>query len=314
LPITIGIPFYNAEVYLADAIRSIIAQTYQDWELILVDDGSVDRSLQIANSTKDPRIRIISDGQNRRLPYRLNQITAEAKYDLIGRMDADDMCSPFRFEKQIEILKKNPSIDLVSTGLCSISNDNLPQGFRCHSETKPITIRGLILGKFGILHPAILGRKSWFLRNPYDETMKRTEDRELWLRTFSNNDLKVYILPEALYYYREDVNGTASKILQSHRDHLRLMKKYCTFEFNRYEMALFTAKTYCKSQIVRVLEALDKIKYLIKIRNKCIKDESMLNHFVNEIEFIRKINLYEELRLPYIKNYPAGARLQNRSR
>jgi glycosyltransferase involved in cell wall biosynthesis len=73
---TIGIPFYNAEAYLGDAIRSIFAQTYHDWELILVDDGSTDRSLEIARAVRDPRVRVISDGQNRRLPYRLNQITA----------------------------------------------------------------------------------------------------------------------------------------------------------------------------------------------------------------------------------------------
>ena len=101
MPITIGIPFYNAEVYLADAIRSIFAQTYQEWELILVDDGSTDSSLEIARSVKDSRVRVIADGVNRRLPYRLNQITAEAKYDLIGRMDADDIISPVRFEKQL---------------------------------------------------------------------------------------------------------------------------------------------------------------------------------------------------------------------
>ncbi|MEK5752755.1 glycosyltransferase family 2 protein, partial [Acinetobacter variabilis] len=72
--ISIGIPFFNAEKYLEDAIKSVLAQTFQNWELILVDDGSIDRSLEIARSFNDPRIRIIADGHNRRLAYRLNQI------------------------------------------------------------------------------------------------------------------------------------------------------------------------------------------------------------------------------------------------
>jgi len=64
MSITIGMPFYNAEKYLADAIRSVFAQTYQDWELILMDDGSTDQSLEIAKSVDDPRVRVFSDGKN----------------------------------------------------------------------------------------------------------------------------------------------------------------------------------------------------------------------------------------------------------
>lgn len=120
--ISIGIPFFNAEKYLEDAIKSVLAQTFQNWELILVDDGSTDRSLEIARSFVDPRIRIISDGSNRRLPYRLNQIINEAKYDIIARMDADDLMAVDRLEKQMKVLNENPEIDLVVTSLYSIGN------------------------------------------------------------------------------------------------------------------------------------------------------------------------------------------------
>ncbi len=91
---------------LEDAIKSVLAQTFQDWELILVDDGSTDRSLEIARSFVDSQIRIISDGYNRRLPYRLNQIISEAKYDIIARMDADDLMAVDRLEKQIKVLNE----------------------------------------------------------------------------------------------------------------------------------------------------------------------------------------------------------------
>lgn len=125
MPITIGIPFYNAERYLADAIRSIFAQTYQDWELILVDDGSTDASLEIARSVKDKRVRVISDGTNKKLPARLNQIVGEAKYELIARMDSDDMASPRRFDKQLPCFD-DLDIQIVSTGIGLFSdNGNL---------------------------------------------------------------------------------------------------------------------------------------------------------------------------------------------
>ena len=125
--ISIGIPFYNAEKYLEDAIFSVLAQTYEFWELILIDDGSSDNSLVIANmyAKKDSRIRVISDGMNKKLPYRLNQLIQESTGDFIARMDADDIMHPERLEKQLRFLETNKRYDLVSTGLVSIDNDNI---------------------------------------------------------------------------------------------------------------------------------------------------------------------------------------------
>src|SRR5690606_35195951 len=121
-----GIPFFNAELYLADSIKSVIKQSFKDWELILIDDGSTDQSLDIAKSfaEKDSRIRLISDGNNKKLPARLNQIIQESKYDYVARMDADDLIHPDRLKIQIEFLEKNPEFDLVSTGVVSINDIN----------------------------------------------------------------------------------------------------------------------------------------------------------------------------------------------
>ena len=72
--VSIGIPFYNSAEFLKDAIRSVFAQTYAEWELLLVDDGSNDGSLAIANSIDDPRVRVFSDGKHKGLISRLNQM------------------------------------------------------------------------------------------------------------------------------------------------------------------------------------------------------------------------------------------------
>ncbi len=290
MPITIGIPFFNDEANLADSIRSVFAQTFQDWELILVDDGSTDRSLEIAYSVKDSRVRVLSDGKHRRLPYRLNQITAEAQYDLIGRMDADDLISPNRFEKQLAILK-SPEIDLVTTGLCSITNDNRPIGMRRGSSNGPITGRKLLLGQCGIVHAAMLGRKAWFMRNPYDETTMLTEDYELWIRAYANKDFRLHILNEPLYYYREENTVTPEKLLKAYSSQIGLMKKYGCLGFSRYGLALAIAKSRCKSALVKGLALQNKTDLLLKKRNAPIIDESLLRHFNREIEMIQKTNL-----------------------
>ena len=190
--ISIGIPFYNAEKYLEDAICSVLAQTYKFWELILVDDGSTDKSLSIANkyAENDDRIRVLSDGENRKLPFRLNQIIRESKYDFIARMDADDLMSSTRLEKQINYLHENLSIDLVSAGIFSLKNDLALVGYRTTSSEKVINKVDAVMGSTGIIHASILARKSWFERNKYNKYNLLAEDYELCLNAFLNNDLK----------------------------------------------------------------------------------------------------------------------------
>jgi len=165
--ISIGIPIYNAEAYLADTIKSILAQTYPYWELILVNDGSTDNSLKIAQDfvAKDKRIRIISDGENKKLPYRLNQLIKESKGNFIARMDADDVMHPQRLEKQLSFLEENLKYDLVSSGLISIDSKNKVKGFRCVNQLYD-NFSSLSLS-YPIVHPSVMARKSWYERNQY---------------------------------------------------------------------------------------------------------------------------------------------------
>jgi glycosyltransferase involved in cell wall biosynthesis len=208
--ITIGIPFYNAEKYLLNSIKSIFAQTFQEWELILVDDGSTDGSLKIAKSISDPRVRVISDGKNKKLPARLNQIIDLARGQYIARMDADDMCSPERLEKQLSLLKDNPAIDVVGTGFVCLDIDDIPIGKRptyvMHEEICSTPHR-----VFGILHPSILARKSWYERNRYDESALLVEDFKLWLESYEKS--RFQNVPDLLFYYRNVTSFSQKKLL-----------------------------------------------------------------------------------------------------
>jgi len=99
--VSVGIPFLNPGPYLDLAVRSVFAQTYPNWELILVDDGSTDGSYERATAIQDPRVRVLRDGQNKGLPARLNEIVRLAKGELVARMDADDAMHPLRLAKQV---------------------------------------------------------------------------------------------------------------------------------------------------------------------------------------------------------------------
>ncbi len=224
--ISIGIPIYNAQKYLADTIKSVIAQSHPYWELILIDDGSTDNSFSVAQlfAEQDGRIRIISDGQNRKLPFRLNQIVQEAKYEYIARMDADDIMHPQRLEKQLKFLEKNKKYDLVSSGLISIDNHNKVKGFRSVSQLYD-DFSGPSLS-YPIVHPSVMARKSWYERNQYSLAYPRAEDFELWTRAIKSKDFKMAVLPDLLLYYREEGNLSIDKIINSYKDTLKIYSKY----------------------------------------------------------------------------------------
>lgn len=224
--ISVGIPFFNAEKYLAFAIKSVIAQSYKNWELILIDDGSTDNSLKIAQefSLKDARIRVICDGKNRKLPYRLNQLILESKGNYIARMDADDIMHPERLERQSNFFKKNTQFDLVSAGLISINSNNQVKGYR--KVDKLYSDFGMPKLSYPIVHPSIMARKSWYERNYYSEKFPRAEDFELWTRSIVNNDFKMAVMPELLLYYREEGNLSLDKLVNSYKDTLKIYSQY----------------------------------------------------------------------------------------
>lgn len=226
MKVTVGIPFYNCEDFLEDAIKSIIAQTYSNWELILVDDGSKDNSLQIAQEyvAKDKRIRVISDGANKRLPYRLNQIISEAKGKYIARMDADDLIAVDRIEKQVNFLEKNKNFDLVSTGILSVKNDLSFVGYRGSKSNNSPNLEDAILGKTGIIHASILAKAEWYKRNLYNINNKLAEDYELWLKAYLKNDLAVGFIEDPLYFYREEQNIKLEKLLVAYDTQISIIK------------------------------------------------------------------------------------------
>lgn len=272
--ISIGIPIYNAEKYLADAIKSVLAQSYPYWELILVDDGSTDGSLKIAQdfATRDSRIRVISDGVNKKLPARLNQIIREAQYDYIARMDADDLMHPTRLERQLEIIKSK-NVDLVTTGLYSIGENNEIQGKRILSnyQMKPEQI---LNGLTNLLHASLLAKKDWCLRNLYREDNALAEDYELWLTAAIKNDLNYIVIEEPLYFYREVENVKKDKMIKGYNTQIEVITRYYKDIIDEKTKNRIIFKFNLKKKIVVILDTLNLMFLLEKKRvNNISKDE-----------------------------------------
>lgn len=200
--VTIGIPVYNCERYIRQSIMSVLKQSYTNFELIITDDGSTDNTVLEIKKFRDSRIHLIVDGENRGISYRLNQQIDVAKGEFFVRMDGDDLMFPYRIEKQINYLLKNPDVDVVGASAVVIDDDNSILGLR-KSGNEFHSVRDVVF-RSRYIHPTVTGRIEWFKKYRYKEEYNGSEDRNLWIRSF--NDSTMYCLDEPLMFYRDAMN------------------------------------------------------------------------------------------------------------
>lgn len=197
--VTVGMSVRNAERTLAAAVQSILWQSLADWELLVTDDGSSDRSRPILESFGDARIRLIGDRTPRGLAARLNEIVGAARGRYFARMDADDIAFPARLAEQAAYLEAHPGLDLIGCGAVVIGPRgeawaSIPVAER-HEEICAHPWSG-----FPLAHPTWFGRAAWFKANPYRADWPLTQDQELLLRTHDAS--RFGCVPRALLGYR----------------------------------------------------------------------------------------------------------------
>lgn len=222
--ITVAMPIYNAGHFLRPAVLSIQFQTYTNWQLLIIDDGSTDHALETISDLHDERIKIIKDGQNKGLAVRLNEAIDMAEGEYFARMDQDDISYPERFQKQVEFLEKNPDIDLTCIRAVAISEDNEVVGYlpyqSSYAEIVAMPWRG-----FHMPHPTWMGRLDWFKKNRYSsERPYFCEDQELLLRTYQAS--KFACIPEILFAYRLRASSSLKKIYLTRLAVLKIQLAY----------------------------------------------------------------------------------------
>lgn len=264
--VTIGLPFHNARDWLGDAIRSVFAQTFTDWELLLVDDGSTDDSLELARRVRDERVRVISEGVRRRLPARLNQITDLARADLVARVDADDMLHPEKVERQLRVLDARPSINLVSTAMFSLDAGGrlMAIGAEGRRSASPFQV----LRKGLLAHATMVARKSWLRANRYDSRYPRAEDRELFARTCRTVCVVQVDEPLYLQCHRKDVARTLDDYVASMRDNRRILRDQGRALAGPFAVLPLVAESLAKEATFRVATALGRQDLLVRRRGR----------------------------------------------
>lgn len=222
--VSIALAACNAERTLGKALRSLLAQSYSNWELLFYDDGSSDGTLQLAHGFSDSRIRFHADGHNRGLAARLNQAIDRARGELFARMDADDIACPQRLEQQVAYLSAHPEVDLLASGALVIDDADRPLGLFPRSGSEHAGICAHPRDGFYFPHPTWMGRTTWFRRYRYRESLRKSQDQDLLLRSY--RDSRFALLPEVLLGYRQAQLGL-EKVLQSRRAFARVL--WCAF-------------------------------------------------------------------------------------
>lgn len=201
--VSVVLPAYNCEKYIAKAIESVLHQTFTDLELIIINDGSTDRTEEVIKSFSDPRILYQVNNTNKGLVFTLNKGIDIAKGSYIARMDGDDICHPERLAKQKAFLDQNEEIAIIASTIDFINDKNENNGvWELDRQTiTPEQIKKAMLRQNCIAHPTVMIRTEILKKLKYKEYQKNIEDYDLWLRLL-NRGYKIAKLDEPLLLYR----------------------------------------------------------------------------------------------------------------
>lgn len=208
--VSVVLPCYNAELYVESCINSVLNQTYRNFELIIIDDGSTDETIKIINNFNDNRIKLYRNEANYGITTSLNKALALSKGKYIARIDADDMMHPERISKQVQFLEapENSQIMLVGSHHYVINKEGILVSFKQY----PISdheIRSVYAFQNPFSHPTTMMRTDIVKPIGYSDQYPHVEDYHLWgqiLRQF-----KVANIPEYLTYYRVHEQNTSKE-------------------------------------------------------------------------------------------------------
>jgi hypothetical protein len=199
--VTVLLAVHNGGAYLSDAVTSVLAQTFEDFELLLVDDASTDEAVD--SLPADPRIRILRNERNLGQIPSLNRGLGEARGEYVARLDHDDLCLPRRLERQVEALDRDPSVALASTWVDIVGEDGrLWFPMRGSIDSYVDFLARVLIDDLPLAHPAIMFRREIVRElGGYDESLGAAEDKDLYRRIVLSGK-SAYVVPELLVIYR----------------------------------------------------------------------------------------------------------------
>lgn len=224
--VSVILPAYNSEGTLGEAIQSIINQTYNNWELIIINDGSTDGTDTVSLSFKDKRIKYFVNEGNKGLIYTLNRGLSLASGKYLARMDADDICYPERFERQVNFMESHPDVIVCGTQIDYFGTKSTNyKKLKFPLDDK--SLKEMLAVSTCFAHPSVMVRKSMFESSGvfYDINFKNAEDYSFWIDLIPYG--KFANLNETLLHYRiSDTQISQSGNPQTLKSVIACKKKY----------------------------------------------------------------------------------------
>lgn len=201
--VTVVMPVYNGMPYLKEAIESVLSQSFQNFEFLIIDDGSTDQSIACIASYEDPRIRFIRNEQNKGQARTLNRGLELAQGEYVARLDQDDVCLPRRLEVQLLYMVKRPNLAITCTWEHTIdAYGRRVRSWKGEIENYGAFLGRILLGKCPIWHPSVMFRREVVLRlGGYDPSYAPSDDFDLWAR-IAIQRYNAAIVPEFLVLQR----------------------------------------------------------------------------------------------------------------
>jgi glycosyltransferase involved in cell wall biosynthesis len=225
--VTVLMPVYNGERYVATAIESVLSQTHREFEFLIIDDGSTDRTPEILAryAARDSRIRVVRH-ENIDQPATLNRGLALARHDWVAILDHDDVCLPERLQRQIRTLHEHPEARLIGTWVVEINAAGQPVRTRARGPLTVEEFRQMDAAGFRVplMHPSVLMHRASILGlGGYDPAFGPSADTELWTRVARQHP--IVVTPEPLVLYRIHGNSMSFRRLFEQREMLRCIVK-----------------------------------------------------------------------------------------
>lgn len=257
LKVSVVIPAYNAMTYLPETVESVLKQTFSDYEVLIINDGSSDHIVEWADQATDPRVRIISQ-QNQGVSAARNTGIAQAQGEYIAFLDADDLWEPTKLEKQVGCLEANPSVGLVYTWTALIDQFGQPtrRVWTSHIEGnvwEQIVVNDMISNGSS----PMVRRRCFETAGVFDPNISSSEDRDMWTRIAVNYPFAV--VKEVLTFYRRHPHNTTNQRQKMIQDLRQVIEK--TFETAPLESLYLRNRSYGQMNLFQAWNSIDERNY-----------------------------------------------------
>lgn len=281
--VSVIVPTYNVERYIAATVKSVLAQSYSQFELLIIDDESPDRSVEIVQQFQDPRIKIIHQ-KNRGLAGARNTGIRHAQGDYLAFLDSDDLWLPEKLEQHVQHLEQNPQVGVSFSRSAFMDGDGLPLGIYQMPKLKDITAAHLLCrnpignGSAPVIRREVLEEIKFYADRYgsqedfyFDDAFRQSEDIECWIRIMLQTQWSIEGIPEALTLYRVNTEGLSAQVMKQYKSWEQVIEKTRTYAPEMVAQYEAPARAYQLRYLARRAVRLKDAKMAVRLVNSALK-------------------------------------------